>query len=165
MNRDWRNALIGLAILVVGVGGFFVYQNYFKAAAPDDGQVAGTTEGDFSNVPDGTPETQDFKVGETKSIFGVKINPTEIVDDSRCPEGVQCIQAGTVRVSAMVTPRGESTASPVMFELGVPMTVGMDQITLIKVMPDKKEGAEIAPNDYVLTFTVVKGGGFEYFKG
>lgn len=165
MNRDWRNGLIILLVIVAGIGGFFVYQKYFnkEAATNEPGQVAGET--DDASIPSGTAVTKDIKLSETQSVAGASVNPVEVVEDSRCPEGVQCIQAGTVRVRALVTARGDSAPQDVMFELGVPMTVGKDQITLVGVKPSTRAGAQITAGDYVFTFTVVKDGGSEYFKG
>jgi phosphoenolpyruvate synthase/pyruvate phosphate dikinase len=168
MNTTFRNALIALAIVVVGgaAAGAYLQFRDGESETASNGQVAGA-EDDGSSVPDGTATTKDVKFNESVRIAGVKINPVEIKEDSRCPVDVQCIQAGTVRVRTMVTERGadDSMAAPVAFELGVPMTVGVDQITLVKVEPAKNSGAEILPGDYVFTFTVVKGGGSEYYKG
>ncbi|MFZ2886730.1 MAG: hypothetical protein WA021_02820, partial [Minisyncoccia bacterium] len=114
---------------------------------------------------EGTPVTDSVKLNEAKRIAEVSIMPVEVVEDSRCPQDVQCIQAGTVRVRASVTARGDAEAQDVMFELGVPMTLGLDQVTLVSVEPAPKANAQIAPSDYVFTFTVVKGAGTEFFKG
>jgi hypothetical protein len=167
MNRDWRNGLIILVILMAGIGGFFIYQTYFNnevVTTEETGQVAGETD-DSAALPSGSAVTKEIKLSETQRVAGAQINPLEIVEDSRCPEGVQCIQAGTVRMRANVTARGDVDPQEVMFELGVPMTVGKDKITLVTVKPNTRAGAMIAPGDYLFTFTVVKDGGSEYFKG
>ncbi|HWO07361.1 MAG TPA: hypothetical protein VNM40_02145 [Candidatus Paceibacterota bacterium] len=166
MNSDWRNGLIALAVLVVGIGGFFVYQNFFSGETPqENGEVAGETE-DFSNTPDGTPESIDVRLNETQSVLGVRVNPVEVVEDSRCPADVECIQAGTVRVRALVTGRGQAEASEIMFELDTPMTVGDDTVTLIAVSPEPQSEGTISPENYLFTFMVVKGGALvEFNKG
>lgn len=164
MNNT-RNAVIGAVVLVLaaaGAGFHYWYTN--TGESEDQGQVAGETNDDF--VADGVPVTKDIKLGETMSIAGVSINPTDVVEESRCPQGVQCIQAGTVRVRAMVTGReAGAVAEPIIFELDVPMTLGDDQITLVRATPEPKEGTQIAPGDYTFTFTVVNGAGDEYYKG
>lgn len=168
MNTYSRNALITIVIVVVAgaVGGAYLQyrSSEDEIAAVNNGQVAGETD-DGSSVPDGTPVSAEVKLNETARAAGVVVNPVEVVEESRCPVDVQCIQAGTVRVRAFVTERGATEAMDVMFELNVPMTVGSDQITLVKVAPEPREGATIASGDYVFTFTVVKGGGSEYYKG
>lgn len=169
MTNEWRNAGIGIGLLVLiaGGAGFHYWYTQKENTVPEElGQIAGESD-DSTSIPDGTPVTKTVKLNETVRILGTKINPTQIVEDSRCPKDVQCIQAGTVHVGAVVTPRGgaENDAAPVLFELGVPMTVGLDQITLIEVSPTPAAGSSIAPTDYVFTFTVVKGAGTEYIKG
>jgi hypothetical protein len=169
MTHESRNAGIGIAVLILIAGAFgfhYWYSNRQTSEAPQLGQVAGEAD-DSESIPDGTPTTQAIKLGETARIAGVKINPSEIIEDSRCPKDVQCIQAGTVRVGTVVTPRqgADTDSTPVTFQLGVPMTVGLDQVTLIEVLPAPAAGTTINPNDYVFTFTVVKGAGTEFFKG
>ncbi len=170
MTHEWRNAGIGIAVLILIAGAFGIhywYTNVRTAAAPEPrGQVAGETD-DGASIPDGVPTAQTVKMGETVRIAGASIRPTEIAEDNRCPKDAQCIQAGTVRVGAVVIPRGgvEADAQPVMFQLGVPMTVGLDQIMLIDVTPAPSAGKTIAPTEYVFTFSVTKGAGTEYFKG
>lgn len=170
MTNEWNKVGIGIVglIVIVGAAGFhYWYTNQKTAEAPQEaGQVAGESD-DSESIPDGTPMTKAVKLNEMVRIAGVKINPTEIAEDSRCPEGVQCIQAGTVRVGTVVIARGDtdSKAQPVMFALGVPMTVGLDQITLIDVKPAPKADTTINPTEYIFTFTVVKGAGTEFFKG
>ena len=169
MNTSTRNGLLALGLLViVGVAGG-VYLQYWGAegesVAVNTGEVAGETN--YDAVPDGTPETAQVKLNETKNIMGARITPAEVVEDSRCPQDVQCIQAGTVRVNATVIARGDADdkAQPVTFALGVPMTVGVDQVTLVAVEPAKKASTQIASGDYIFTFTVTKGAGSEFFKG
>jgi hypothetical protein len=166
MSNEWKGGIVALTLLVVGVGGFFIYQHYFAGgeAPQDGGEVAGTVD-DGSSVQSGTAVTVEAKINDVASAAGVQITPLEVVEDSRCPADVQCIQAGTVRVRASVIPRGSAQAEDVMFELGVPMTVGTDQVTLVAAAPEAREGIRIAPGDYTFTFTVVKEGGGEYFKG
>ncbi|MFZ2555748.1 MAG: hypothetical protein WAZ27_04985 [Minisyncoccia bacterium] len=170
MTHEWRNAGIGILVLVLLAGGMglhYWYTNGKTAEAPEEtGQVAGEAD-DSASIPDGTPVTKTIKLNETVRIAGTKITPTEVIEDSRCPKDVQCIRAGTVRVGAVVTPRGspDTDQQPIMFELRVPMTVGLDQITLIEVSPAPAAGVTISPTDYVFTFTVVKGAGTEYIKG
>jgi hypothetical protein len=166
MNTSTRNALIALGIVVVaGAAGGAYLQFWAKddVATNDPGQVAG--EEDFSAVPDGMSEVIDVKLNESKKAFGVNINPVSVEEDSRCPADVQCIQAGTVRVQAMVTARGETTTQPVTFELNVPMTVGLDQVTLVAVEPQTHSDSQIAEGDYVFSFAITKGGASEYYKG
>lgn len=94
------------------------------------------------------------RVGQEISSLGVRITPLKVLEDSRCPVDVVCIQAGTVRVQArLVSGLGTATQE---FKLGQAVTTEAEKITLSAVLPVPKAGVKIAEGDYVFTFTVVK---------
>jgi len=85
--------------------------------------------------------------GNTRARF------TAVVEDSRCPTGVQCIQAGRARVSLEVA-RG--SRPPVSIELGTDpeaSTASAGGVTweLQAVAPYPEAGRERRTADYVLT--------------
>ncbi|MCC4589494.1 hypothetical protein LL962_20790 [Xanthomonas sp. NCPPB 1067] len=41
-------------------------------------------------------------LGETAAVDGPKVRPDQVIEDSRCPADVQCIQAGRLIVRATV---------------------------------------------------------------
>lgn len=99
----------------------------------------------------------EIKIGETgksSASSGVEITPIGILEDSRCPTDVQCVQAGTVRVRANVrTKSGVSTAD---FKLGEAVTVGGETVTLTTVLPEKNSKKPVVYADYLFTFKVGK---------
>ena len=72
-------------------------------------------------------------LGETVSVGTVRATPRSVVEDSRCPEGVRCAQAGRVVVSTQVSGDGRSETVPLT--LGEPQTVGGATITLVSAQP------------------------------
>lgn len=90
-------------------------------------------------------------LGQSSVVGGATLKPISIVEDSRCPVGVQCIQAGTVRVSMTVTANGGSTTQT--FGLGKPLIARGERITLTSVTPAKSTTAA-ASADYRFTFSV-----------
>ncbi len=121
------------------------------------------TEGNTLNVVDMTEASaseggSDAKegsigVGETKLISGVKITLNSIVADSRCPAGVQCIQAGWVTANVSLlsdtdkeTVNMNSNASPKGFDSFL--------VSIVDVTPKKTVSREIAPSDYRIMFRV-----------
>ena len=42
-------------------------------------------------------------IGETARFGAVTVRPTAVLEDSRCPEDVECIWAGRVRISAAIS--------------------------------------------------------------
>lgn len=85
-------------------------------------------------------------------ILGVSINPKTVLEDSRCPIDVACIQAGTVRVEALVD--FGSGAIPQQFTLGEAITTEAGSVTLVRVDPTKDTNTTLAPTDYVFYFKV-----------
>ena len=94
------------------------------------------------------------KIGESKNILGISIAPQEVLEDSRCPNDVQCIQAGTVRLRTLLG-SGMGTA-PQIFTLGKIITTETEEIMLAEVMPAPTAGKTIEPGEYQFTFKIKK---------
>jgi hypothetical protein len=94
------------------------------------------------------------KIDQGASALDVRVIPIAIVEESRCPHGVQCIQAGTVRVRAQLV-SGLGTATEV-FTLNTPITTEAETVTLVAVSPEPEAGKTIAPKDYRFIFKVSK---------
>lgn len=96
-----------------------------------------------------------IRIGESGKLSEkstLEISPMGILEDSRCPVDVQCIQAGTVRVRAnVIIGTVTSTAD---FKLGEPLNVGGKTITLVEVAPVKNTKKPITYSDYRFTFKV-----------
>ncbi len=91
-------------------------------------------------------------VGAKATINGTRIGVLELLEDSRCPVDVQCIQAGTVRVRTSI----DSYNKDFTFTLLQPQVVGDLTITLASVIPSKKNATQtVQASDYRFTFTVV----------
>ncbi|MES2214141.1 MAG: hypothetical protein V4465_01995 [Patescibacteria group bacterium] len=94
-----------------------------------------------------------LRLGETARFANLSVTPTSLIEDSRCPANVQCIQAGTVRVKvALVSGMGTSTPT---IKLGEFATTEAETIKLVSVDPVKTTGG-IDSGDYVFTFDVEK---------
>jgi hypothetical protein len=84
----------------------------------------------------------------------VKITPLTLLEDSRCPIDVQCIQAGTVRVRALLgSGLGEGVQT---FTLGVPITTEAEAVELVEVKPAPHSERQIASSEYRFIFKVSK---------
>src|SRR6185437_3005515 len=77
-----------------------------EAKVCPDGSTVGRTgpNCEFAACPiagaTSTAVTLQAKIGQTISGLGVTITPMKVLEDSRCPVDVECIQAGTVRIDA-----------------------------------------------------------------
>lgn len=90
------------------------------------------------------------------SLRGIKILPTELLEDSRCPTDATCIQVGTVRILASVFPDGNDQVvqGEVEFDLGQTVVIGSLSVTLERVEPDSNSENEISLNSYKFYFEV-----------
>lgn len=90
--------------------------------------------------------------GESSYVYGVQITPYELIEDSRCPTDVNCIQAGTVRVRARLTD-GENQLERT-FILGQGQELFGKEIVLQSVAPPKISTKQIRISDYQLNFLI-----------
>lgn len=106
----------------------------------------------------GAALTFNAQLNQTASGAGIEIMPSKVLEDSRCPVGVYCIQAGTVRLQARVTIKTQNTSTTAdqTFVLGQAATIGTDgkRITLTSVSPNRAAGQSVKAEDYVFTFDV-----------
>lgn len=83
---------------------------------------------------------------------GTTIKAWAVTEDSRCPTGVVCIQAGRVVVALDISSASGSTKS----EISVGKTIATDKlsITLDAVAPNKLSTHKITDAEYRFTFTI-----------
>lgn len=166
--------VMGLAVL--GGIGYFAYTHLpttipsggivctMDAKQCSDGSFVGRTGPKCEFVcPDGSSSegneeifsiTQDTQLNKTISAFDFLVTPISVVQDSRCPTDVQCIQAGTVVVKAKLAGGlGEYTAN---LELNVPLINEEVSITLINVSPEPLSTHTIGSTEYVFSFEIEK---------
>jgi hypothetical protein len=118
-----------------------------------DGSYVGRTgpNCEFAACPNVGSSAQ-ATLNHSVTISGVVLTPVEVVEDSRCPTDVQCIQAGTVRVRTRL---GEDPNSPLYtFTLNTPQLIEGRTITLVEVAPAKVSTKTISSSDYRFGFTV-----------
>jgi hypothetical protein len=125
-----------------------------------DGSYVGRTgpNCEFAQCPDSTSTprqvTLEARIDQGASGLDVKVVPLEVLEDSRCPIDVTCIQAGTVRLRAQLE-SGLGTANPV-FTLGTPVTTEAETVELIEVRPPARQDVALKPGDYTFVFRVTK---------
>lgn len=97
-------------------------------------------------------EYREARLGESVSALGLTITPLEVLEDSRCPQGVQCVWEGTVRLRANVT--SSAGMEEKVLVLNNYIAVGELNVVLAGVSPAPKEGVTIAPSDYRFTILI-----------
>ncbi|MDB5237659.1 MAG: hypothetical protein JWL88_761 [Parcubacteria group bacterium] len=169
MKRTGSLVTIGVIVIaaMLGAWGLSAFIKEGSKIANPAPIVATTTLPDTTStvpvtkpgIPVPTPTTHAYgtvtlSLGEVARFAGVTIAPLSIIQDSRCPVGVQCIQAGTVQVSVRITPSSDTNVQTLT--LGKMYSAPAGTIILTSVTPDKHEGNTISPSDYRLTFDVEK---------
>lgn len=118
--------------------------------AAGNGSAGSGTSGATSYYPYGAVT---LSIGEVAGFKdGLSIRPTNVLEDSRCPADVQCIQAGTVRISLKTSVNEQSSVKEL--KLGDSMTVNGDRITFVSAAPERTKQGAPAFNSYRLTLRV-----------
>ena len=114
----------------------------------------------FSHIAAQTNQQLKFRVNSQKAVAGGKltIKFISIVEESRCPEGVNCIHAGNAKIQIKVTKRGGAAKT---FELNTnfePNGISFEgyEIKLANLEPVPKENIRINRNAYTATLVVSK---------
>lgn len=100
-------------------------------------------------------------VGETASIEGeyLTIRFVEVITDSRCPEGVECVWEGEAQCRLRLAVAG-SPADMIVVQPGGSDVAARDYFIQYRIdfrlEPYPQEGQEIAPSAYRLIMTVTK---------
>lgn len=89
---------------------------------------------------------------------GMKLTFTALVEDSRCPEGVDCIWAGNGKISLTVKKGRHKSVSFDLNTTTEPRSFVYQgfEITLVKLAPYPKKDQTIKKSDYVVTLKVTK---------
>lgn len=94
-------------------------------------------------------------LGVGASALGVHITPREILEDSRCPTDVECIQAGTVRLRTSIS--FGNGPSEYELELSGASIVGDErEVRLIHVAPEPVSAKRIETSEYTFTFEITR---------
>jgi hypothetical protein len=92
------------------------------------------------------------KINQRVNGYSEMITPTAVIEDSRCPRDVQCIQAGTVRISLKL----ENTEGVMISSIGLGQTIETktEKITFYSVGPDKISTTVIKRGDYIFVLQI-----------
>ncbi|MBA3678246.1 MAG: hypothetical protein H0W74_12735 [Sphingosinicella sp.] len=92
------------------------------------------------------------RIGQTVRLDGRTVSPLSIVEDSRCPASVQCIQAGTVRLRVRISEGGNEDI--VAIGLAKPVALNRAWLHLVDVCPGRATPDQIAEDAYLFTFAL-----------
>lgn len=116
--------------------------------------------GSFQLVEAQTQQQMSVRINQQKTFSRskLKIKFLSLVEDSRCPEGVDCIWAGNARIKVRVTSKRGVTE---IFEMNTNTgqrgdTLDGYAINLDSLTPTPKANVRLNKNAYTATFTVRK---------
>lgn len=94
------------------------------------------------------------RIGERITGGGVAVTPLEVIEDSRCPSGAECVSAGTVRLKAKL--ESAAGSGDQTFTLGQGVTTEAEVVGFTAVFPLKTSTQEISTGDYQFFFSILK---------
>ena len=89
-------------------------------------------------------------LGETVSVGSFLATPRRLLEDSRCPLTVQCVQAGRVVVSTEISGPGGTETVPLV--LGQPYAVSGATVTLVSARPEQYRPRRNPRREYRFVF-------------
>lgn len=98
------------------------------------------------------PGTATVALGETARFGSLAVTPLRVDEDSRCPASVQCVHAGTVRITARTAGGGRELA----LALGTPVRLDGAWLTLAAACPQPRIPGRIAPAAYRFTLVAAQ---------
>lgn len=105
------------------------------------------------------PEKQAVKINKQKKFSRSKLNVkfVSLVEDSRCPEGVNCVWAGNAKIKIEVSSGKKKETFEVNTNIG-PKGAAFDgyAINLVELTPTPKANAKINRNSYTATFEITR---------
>jgi len=95
------------------------------------------------------------RLGETVYVDGPRVTPLTVLEDSRCPKGVQCVWAGRLRISARIDLGSGSQTRELT--LGKPESIADGSLELVSATPHRVAGQPLDPKSYHFAFRFMGG--------
>lgn len=165
-NKKFLLAVVGLILL----GGilYLLKPVFLKSLKPEqvactmeakicpDGSAVGRTgpNCEFALCPKVEEATTTAKINQTIFSQGLSLTPIQVVADSRCPEDVQCIWAGTVTVKVRISDEIETVEK--VLTLGKVEFFGDTEIILVSVLPVAHSKQTISADQYSFDFLITQ---------
>jgi hypothetical protein len=160
-----KDFLILVALLVaLIIGAFFVIRHSRDrtidifpkpvedvAEAPTSPEIELDTEAQLTTLVEDTQGTATIGLNKKAYFNDITVETEAVLEDSRCPKDVQCIQAGRVVVAVNVSSNGAYVRTA-DFKIDDFINVGNTRITLTAVHPDADSTKKIENGEYRFTF-------------
>lgn len=109
--------------------------------------------GGVSGSAPSQPRTLTLAFGAEGVLGGVTIKPSGVIEDSRCPAGVECVQKGTFKANVVLS--NSAGLFSRLMEVGETQSMpGGQSVTFVSVSPAPFAGGSPSEGSYRLTFAV-----------
>lgn len=108
-----------------------------------------------SSVDTFTTGDMTLGIGQQGCVSMLSITLNSLIQDSRCPVDVQCIQTGAVNTNVTFI-YGTQTNTHNISSDEVPYRFGPYAISITTIMPDRHSKKHILPDEYHVTFHIKK---------
>lgn len=105
------------------------------------------------------PREATVQYDETAHIGRLHVTPLDMVEDSRCPQGVQCVWAGRVRLKVALVESGQR--SELVLTMNEPLMTSGGALMLIATSPYPSITAKYARSAYRFTIRLGSSEGAE----
>ncbi|HWK42586.1 MAG TPA: hypothetical protein VNR60_11715 [Croceibacterium sp.] len=106
-----------------------------------------------------TPVTPDgiarAALGQKVYVDGPHVTPLEVLEDSRCPKGMQCVWAGRVKLSVRIDLGSRSETREIASD--APIEVADGRLSLVEIEPEKIAEKPGEPANYRFGFRFAGG--------
>lgn len=94
---------------------------------------------------------------EVEAGGGVLVRFVEVLEDSRCPKGVDCVWAGNAKIRLTVR-AGDECATLQLNSALAPREAEWNgkSFSLVNLAPYPASGVEIEPSEYIATISVIR---------
>ncbi len=123
-----------------------------QSQTPINTAVSNEPPGSSGDTEEHEPGVITVKIDQGASIQGIKIVPTAILEDSRCPANANCIWAGQLRVKAILM--ADTVLIAEEFVLGKPKELFGRTVLLASARPQAETGIEIPAGQYEFDFEI-----------
>lgn len=95
------------------------------------------------------------RIAQRVFVDGPQVTPLDVLEDSRCPQGVQCVWAGRLRLRVAVHLGSGDSIHEVT--LGQPIHVADGNLTLVEALPARSQSKPTETKDYRFGFRFMGG--------
>ena len=108
-----------------------------------------------ATVPEPTDGIARAKLGQRVYVDGPALTPLEVIEDSRCAQGVECVWPGQLRLKVRVHLGSRDELHELT--LGKPVHVADGSLELVETMPPPVAGETLKPSAYRFGFRFMGG--------